>query len=64
MDDRLRTIVHELSNVMTVIRGSTELAKGKLEPDHPAYRDVDNAAYAADRAVELTRELIELTVQR
>ena len=61
MDDRLRTIVHELSNVMTVIRGSTELAKGKLEPDHPAYRDVDNAAYAADRAVELTREL---TVQR
>jgi len=64
MDDRLRTIVHELSNVLTVIRGSAELAKGKLEPDHPAYRDIDNAAYAADRAVELTRELMELTVQR
>jgi hypothetical protein len=64
MDDRLRTIVHELSNVMTVIRGSVELAKAKLELDHPAHRDVDNAAYSADRAFELTRKLIELTAQR
>ena len=32
MDTRLRTIVHELSNVLTVIRESAELAKAKLEP--------------------------------
>ena len=64
MDTRLRTIVHELSNVLTVIRESAELAKAKLEPDHPAYRDMDNATYASNRAFELTRELMELTAQR
>jgi len=64
VESRLRSIVHELANVLTVIRGSAELAKHKLELDHPASRDVDNAAYAADRAVELTRELMELTAQR
>ena len=64
MESRLRSIVHELTNVLTVIRGSAELAKRKLEPDHPAHRDVDNATYASERAFELTRELLELTAQR
>jgi signal transduction histidine kinase len=64
MEPRLRTIAHELSNTLTVIRGSTEFAMEKLEPDHPARQDVDNATRAADRAFQLTRELLELTAQR
>jgi signal transduction histidine kinase len=64
MEPLLRTIAHELSNALTVIRGSTELAMHKLEPDHPARQDVDNATHAADRAFLLTRKLLELTAQR
>ncbi len=64
VDSRLPTLVHELSNMLTVIRGAAELAKRKLEPDHPAHGDVDEVLSAADGAVELTRELLVLTAQR
>jgi signal transduction histidine kinase len=51
------TIAHELSNELTVIRGNVEFAIVKLASDYPFTRDLQSVLDAADRAIELVREL-------
>jgi signal transduction histidine kinase len=50
-------IAHDFGNVMTVIRGSVDLAQGQIDETHPAVRDLSRIARAADEAAALTREL-------
>jgi len=50
-------IAHDFGNVMTVIRGSVDLAQGQIDENHPAARDLSRIARAADEAAALTREL-------
>jgi nitrogen-specific signal transduction histidine kinase len=52
-----RTIAHELSNQLTVIRGTAELVLGKLPSGDPLARDAEYIIEAADDAMQLIREL-------
>jgi signal transduction histidine kinase len=52
-----RAIAQELSNQLTVIRGTAELVLGRLPSDDPFARDVQSIIEAADNAMPLIREL-------
>jgi hypothetical protein len=52
-----RTIAHDLSNHLTVIRGSAELALGRLPADDAFARDVQCIIEAANDAMWRIREL-------
>jgi len=50
-------IAHDLSNAMTVVRGSADLMQGLIDANHPATADLSRILRAADEAMALTREL-------
>jgi signal transduction histidine kinase len=52
-----RTIGHDLSDQLTIIRGTAELVLGRLSADDPSARDVQSIIKAADDAMQLIREL-------
>jgi PAS domain S-box-containing protein len=51
-------IAHDFNNILTVIMGSAATASMVLAEDHPARTDVDNVVAAAERAADLTRQLL------
>ncbi len=51
-------LAHELNNLLTVIRTHGELAKEELGPSHPAFLDVDRMLEGAERAGDLSRQLL------
>jgi len=51
-------IAHDFNNLLTVIRGYADLARSSLHEDGPARADIDEVLVAADRAVELTGQLL------
>jgi len=52
-------IAHDFNNMLTAIRGYAELARTSLpEGGTPAVSDIDQIMIAADRAAELTRQLL------
>ena len=51
-------IAHDFNNILTGIFGSAELARLSLDPDHPAYADLDTIVQASQRAAGLTKELL------
>ncbi len=51
------TIAHDYRSVTNVMRGSADLARGKLEPDHPALTDIARIIRACEEAAALTMEL-------
>lgn len=51
-------IAHDFNNLLTAIRGYAELILGNLPPDDPNRPDVEQIIAAADRATELTRQLL------
>ena len=51
------TIAHDVSGVITVIRGSADLARAKLEPNHPASADVARIARSCEEFAALAMEL-------
>jgi signal transduction histidine kinase len=53
-------IAHEFDNVISVIRGSADLAKRRLDSDHPAAADLSRILRVSDEALELTQELREV----
>jgi len=52
-----KELLHELSNQLTVIRGSTELVRGRLMPFDPSARDIEYAIQSTDNAIALVKEL-------
>jgi hypothetical protein len=51
------TIAHDYRGVITMMRGSADLARGKLEPNHPALIDIVRIIRACEEAAALTMEL-------
>lgn len=51
-------VAHDFNNLLTAIRGYAELARGGVGPGDDALGDLDQIVLAADRAAELTRQLL------
>ena len=51
-------IAHDFNNLLTVISGSCELILMKVPPDKIAYEDIIEIKKSADRAANLTRQLL------
>ncbi len=54
-------IAHDFNNLLTVIRGYSELILNCLAPDEPSRRDLEEVKKAADRAADLTRQLLSFS---
>ncbi|MCF7810482.1 PAS domain S-box protein [bacterium] len=51
-------IAHDFNNLLTVITGNTELAKMSINKHDPLYEDIEEIRKAAERAAELTHQLL------
>ncbi len=51
-------VAHDFNNLLVGMLGQTSLALAKLPPDHPARAPVERAVQAAERAAELTRQML------
>ena len=51
-------IAHDFNNLLTAIIGYAQLALGRLQPDDPLRRRVEEIKKAGDRAASLTRQLL------
>ena len=51
-------VAHDFNNLLTVITGYTHLLLGKLGTDDQAHSDLEQVARAADRAADLTHQLL------
>ena len=51
------TVAYDLRAALTVIRGSADLARGKLEPNHPATVDIARIARSCEDVAALAMEL-------
>lgn len=50
-------IAHEFNNLLTTIRGFSDLAHARLHPDDPTRRDIEMVIDSADRAASVVRAL-------
>jgi len=51
-------VAHDFNNLLSVIGGYTEMALESLAEDAPIHRDLKQVKHAADRAANLTRQLL------
>ncbi len=51
-------VAHDFNNIMSIIIGYSELIQGKLRPEDPIRKHLENILKAADRAAALTRQLL------
>ncbi len=51
-------IAHDFNNLLVAILGNASLALRRLAPDSPARKDLEQIEIAAERAAELTREML------
>ncbi|MFI5182615.1 MAG: ATP-binding protein [Thermoanaerobaculia bacterium] len=51
-------IAHDFNNLLTAILGYAELAAGRLKPDDPSRLELSEIDKAAQRAADLTRQLL------
>ncbi|HEY5106940.1 MAG TPA: CHASE3 domain-containing protein, partial [Caulobacteraceae bacterium] len=51
-------VAHDFNNLLQVIRGNLELLEPAVESDPAAHRRLSNALHGADRAAQLTRQLL------
>ncbi|MFH0880514.1 MAG: PAS domain S-box protein, partial [Lentisphaerota bacterium] len=54
-------ISHDFNNLLTTILGYTRLVMDQLGPRHPQRSDMDQIERAAERAAELTRQLLTMS---
>jgi len=51
-------VAHDFNNMLSVICGYGEMARSKLSPHDPLFRDLEQILRAADRSADLTRQLL------
>jgi len=51
-------VAHDFNNLLTVIMGNADFLLGETAPDHPGYRKLQIINDAAERAAQLTRQLL------
>lgn len=51
-------VAHDFNNLLTVILGCTQISRESLPSGHPAQEGLDGIQEAAERAAELTRQLL------
>jgi PAS domain S-box-containing protein len=51
-------VAHDFNNLLTIIIGNASMANAALPEDSPARHKIDNALKAAERAADLTRQLL------
>jgi signal transduction histidine kinase/CheY-like chemotaxis protein len=51
-------VAHDFNNLLTVILGCTQMSQETLPSDHPAHETLDETREAAQRAADLTRQLL------
>ena len=54
-------VAHDFNNLLSVIRGHSELLLEDLEADSPVRPEIEEIAYACERACNLTRQLLVLS---
>jgi len=54
-------IAHEFNNLLQIISGYTKFAMGELPSESQAYNDLSAALDASDKAVSLTRQLLDFS---
>jgi PAS domain S-box-containing protein len=57
-------IAHDFNNMLAVIRGRAEIALADLDESSPVHEDVVEIAEAAERAANLTRQLLAFSRQQ
>ncbi|MBN2102671.1 PAS domain S-box protein [bacterium] len=51
-------VAHDFNNIMTAIRGCTDLVISQIEKNDPIYQDLREVQVSAERASDLTRQLL------
>lgn len=51
-------VAHDFNNLLTVILGCAQISKESLPSDHPAHENLEGIREAAERAADLTRQLL------
>ncbi|WP_291319446.1 ATP-binding protein, partial [Desulfonatronospira sp.] len=54
-------ISHDFNNILTSIMNSTELAQGDLNPDSPAYQDLERVLKASHRGRDLVQRILDFS---
>lgn len=54
-------VAHDFNNLLVAMLGQSSLALAKLPPEHPAYGHIQKTTKAAEKASELTRQLLAYT---
>src|SRR6185503_11251584 len=57
-------LAHDFNNILTAIRGFTELAQQSIPRDNAAHAGLEQVQAAADRATALTRQLMTFARQQ
>ncbi|MEZ4645382.1 MAG: PAS domain S-box protein [Chloroflexota bacterium] len=52
-------VAHDFNNLLVAMLGQTSLALAKLRPESPARAHVEKAVHAAERAADLTRQMLD-----
>lgn len=54
-------VIHDLKNILSIIRGYPDIIKLRLENDKPVERQINNIKKAVNRASQLTLQILDLT---